>query len=324
MAEETATLTMEQELDALLNPAAPKAPEPDKGATPEAGTEPPPSASGEGAPPEDPLLKALDEIKEDEPAKEEPKSALTSEQQQVLTAIPDAKTAEYLLNVHNAQVNFQNTLESGDFAKTEAMFKDFSPSAYDKLLEGVYEKYVASGEWVDRFIAEKEGRGQEHSALKSVQKELNDLKNQLNEKKTVSSADAAKEADRKAFAGYGEYITKLFDQINFNPADREYVTAKLNATLATDPALIAEIRKGNYSAVNKTFKATLKGYITRDKQVKGVEADKVKAQEQKKAPVGGGAAAIEDPLPEDIRQVPKGKEDSWAKQQLDRLFAKKK
>lgn len=346
MADETANSeqTMEQELEALFNPtsAAPAA-EPGKGATPEPGkgkegaASLPPSEKKEGDPePEakteedDPLLKALDEIEDGEPKDgekkpDEGKPALSDEQQQILRVIPDAQTAAGLYNVATNYSNFTGALEAGDYDGVLGMLQAWNPSTVDGLLEHIYTKYAATGEWVDRFIAEQEGKGTEHKGMKNLEKQVAELRSKLEQKQVVNTEAQQQDRVQKAFVAYNDHIHSLFEKVNFNKADRKWVVADLNARVAADPKILTAIKSGDVTAVNKIFKAACKEYLTRDKQVAEETGEKVQVQSQKKLPIGGAAVTeTAGQLPDDVRQVPKGQEDSWLDQQLGKLFGRKK
>ena len=328
MADESAESVMDAELATLLgaeskpaaSAAAVTAPKGAAGETPPAVASP---AAGETpAGEEDPLLKALDEIEEEPEVKPEEKPALSTDQQAVLEAIPDIKTATNLYNVVQNYHTFTGALESGKFNDVESMLTEWNPKVLEAWVEHVYEKNKVA--FVDRFIAENDpARGPENKALTALQKEFNQLKTQLEDKKKVSVQEEAQTRVQQSFQAYNVFVNDLFDKINFNKADRRWVTADLNNRVAADPKVLAAVKSGDTKKVIPLFKAACKEYATRDKEVVTGAAEKVTQQEKKKAPLGGGAAEAANEIPDDIKQVKKGDEDKWLDKALGALFKKK-
>lgn len=323
--------TLDQQLEALF--AEPKSPapagEPGDGATPKPGQQPaavasPPPAKKEGEqqPPAegevDPLLKALEEIKE-EKVEEPAKPQLSDDQQKVLEAVPTVERAAELYATAQNYANFTGALEGGDFGKVEGMLQAWNPQVLEGWLEHVYAQKVASGEWVDRFIAEQEGRGSQYKGDVQLRNRVAQLETQLKEKAQTSQQSQLTQQQQQAFVNYNTHVNDLLEKINFNKADRRWVVSDLNARVAADPKVLESIRRGNVAAVNGLFKTVVKEYVTRDKEVVEQTDAKVQQQSQKKPPLGGAAATVEQPLPDDISQVPKGKEDDWMDQQLTKL-----
>lgn len=339
MAEEVTApteLTLDQELEALLNPVAPAAAS-DKGATPEAGTKPgevasPPPAETpkEGEPAADPLLAALEAIPEDKPAEKPPEGQLSAEQSEVLKAVPNVQVAQQLYGIAENFTNFSKAFEGGEFEKVQGMFELWNKPAYEAFLEHIYS--TKGIEFVDRWIAENDPstKGQPHKELKAIRNEVTQLKNQLAAKATNSQQETERaektQKTQTAVTEYNKHVHSLFEQIKFSPADRPWIMDALNARIARDPKLLEDIRGGKPAAVNKAFKEICTAYVTRDKAITTGTAEKVALQAAKVPPIAGSGAAAEIPgaLPDDIKQVPKGQEETWMDQQLSKLFGKKK
>ena len=290
-----------------------------EGEQPPAGDKTPPAASP--AESEDPLLAALDGIEEEKPAEVKPedgKPALSEEQKAVLDVIPDPKVAVEMYNTVQNYRNFTTALEGGKFGDVETMLSEWNPDVLEGWVEHVYEKHKEA--FVDRFIAEAEGKGKSPDLVK-LEKEVRTLKSSLEEKKVVNAQSAEQQRTQAAFKAYNDHVEALFDQIKFNKSDRRYVIADLKTRLAEDPKTLAAIKSGNTKAVNSLFKTACREYLQRDKEVTETTTEKIAAQDKKKIPLGGGAAQT-DTIPEDIRQVKKGQEDSWAQRALDILFKK--
>lgn len=326
MAEEIASTepTTDEQLEALLSTSKPAAP----AVVASKPGDPPPevvaSPSKEGE--ENPLLKALDEISdgEEETPAPEGKGALTADQQEILKVIPDIQTASNLYGVVENYNNFTQALQAGKFDDVEEMLSSWDKNVIDGWLEHIYEKKVASGEWVDRFIAEKEGRGPENKGLTKLQNEMKELREQLAEKKNVNTKAEQEQATNQAFVNYNKYINSLFDQMDFSKADRRWVAVDLNSQVAANPKVVAALKAGNLSAVNKLFKTACRDYIERDKVVVAEKDAKIEVQSKKKLPLGGGGGEAEGALSDDIREVPKDKVEVWVDRQLGKLFSKKK
>ncbi len=321
MADETVD-TLDAQLEALLNPDAPASAD-GKDTTSKPATKPgevaspPPAATTE-----DLLEEALKGIDEEKPEDEPAKPALSDEQAAIIAAVPSAEIATQLYAVAENYNNFTSAFESGNYDAVQAMFENWNPSAFEGFLDHIYAKRVASGEWVDRFIAEQEGKGKEHQGMKAIQKEIASLKAQLNQKEQGNQSQQAEQAQKQSYEAYTKHINGLFDQINFSAADRKWVTADLNERVRSDPKVLAELKSGKTTAANKLFKDAVREYVNRDKVTAATTEKKIEAQSQKKLPIGGGGASQESPLSDDIRQVPKGQEDSWMDQQLSKLGKK--
>jgi len=324
MAEET--LTVDAQLNELFGTPETPAAKAEGAETPKGDpAKPVPAASPapvEAKPEEaDPLLKALEEIEEEQPAApKEDKPVLSPDQQAVLEAIPNIEVATNLYQAVQNYDNFTGALSSGKFTDVEAMLTKWNPDVLDGWQEHIYQKFVASGAWVDRFIAEAEGKGPTKEFTK-LQKEVNSLKEALTAKTTTSKAEQEAAATQAAFQGYNKHVNDLFEKINFNAADRRWVTADLNQRIAADPKVLAAVKSGNAKAVNPLFKAACREYLTRDKEVVVQGEKKVEKQLQKKVPLGG-ASAETDAIPEDINQVKKEDRETWTQRALDKLFKK--
>ena len=308
--------TLEQQLEALSEtPVAP-------GATPApAATAAPsvPSTEGAVSPPlgEESPLTALDAIKEDT-IPEPPKATLTPEQEQIFRAIPDAATAQRVVGLADSYTNFTGAFERGDFPAVEQMFQSWKPEVYSAFLDHIYNQKVASGEWVDRWIQEKEVPNPVRSLLSPLQREIAELKaDRDNRKKTETSAQQYNQ-QMKVAADYTAHVSGLFDQIKFSAADRKWVTADLNNRVMADARVKAALNAGNMPAVNGLFKAAVRDYVQRDQQVAAGQAATLAAQEVKKAPLQT-TPVTDQALPDDIKQVPKGQEENWMDQALGKL-----
>jgi hypothetical protein len=308
----------------------------------------PESESGSGAPPkpdekpvsdtspkpadkpaeEDPLAK-LDAIEEEgkAEAKADDKPAGVSEEQAlILRAIPTGADAMALYETQKSYDAIVSTFESGNFEQVEAMFKAWNPAVFERFLEDVYQKKVATGEWVDRYVGEADPEKAETFKRQSaLEKKVEALQRQLEQENQRKQQNQQQSTEKQSFQAYNDHVHSLFDQINFSKADRRWVMSELNAKVAGDTKLLGEIKRGNMKAVNSTFKAVTREYLTRDKEISTTTEQKVAAQLQKPAPLGGGAGTKVETeiLPDDVRDVPKGKEGAWMDQALGKLFKKK-
>jgi hypothetical protein len=278
----------------------------------------------------DKALKALDELKVDEPPKDE-KPQLSEEQQIILQHIPDAQTAETLVTIANNHVNFENAFEGGEFDKVDQMFSHWNQQAYDAYLEHVYTKYVASGEWVERFVAEKDaeknGSTYQVKAQTRLEREVQDLKRQLNTRQAQESQHASQLQEQRTFQAYKDEIDRLFTKVGItDESDKKYIRAAINAEVAADKKLVGELKRGNLKGITPIFKSNANAYLKRDQAFTQSTQQKVKEQEKKKPPVSGGAGTVtsDNQLPEDVKKVPKGQEDNWLSQTLGTFFNSQK
>ena len=333
MSTEIAEPSLDQQLEELFGTSAP-AGAPGKDALSESGTTPPAVASPPAVKPAsgetdpnaeaqetDPLIQALEGIEEEAKPDETQKPQLSDDQAQILQVVPTIQTAQALYTTAENYRNFTQAFEGGKFDQVEQMFSKWNQPAFDAFLNHIYTKKVASGEWVDKFIAEQEGQGQQHSAITSLQRQIQELQNSLKEKETNNEQQALTQRQKQTFAAYNQHVHSLFEQIKFSEADRPWVVATLNNKVVSDPKLLSAVKTGNMTAVNSAFKEVVKSYVLRDKAVKVAEGAKIEAQSNKRLPVGGASAEVsgEQALPDDVKQVPKGKEDDWMWQQIGKL-----
>lgn len=337
MAEETvnADTAMEAELEAFLGATKSAAPAAvvEDGSQPKPDAKVPPVASPEGSekpaavvetPAEvDPILAALDTI-EDSPVPVEPtagdKPALTPDQKAVLDVVPSVEVANTVIQIAQNYTNFTDALAAGKFADVESMLDKWKPDVLEAWLEYIYEKKMASGEWVDRYL--DGGKGRDKDVVK-LEKQVQALQKSLDTKKETETETAADQHRRATLKGFQDHIEGLFDHLKFNQNDRRWILADLKIQIAGNPKVLAEINAGNPKAVNTLFKAAIKEYSTRDKAVAAEKGAKIDAQLGKKPPIGGGnSGVIEDDIPEDIHEVKKGDEDKWLDKTLNGFLGK--
>lgn len=328
MADESPEAVMDAELATLLGtneskPAAPAAAA-DEG-KPAVGEKSPPVASPEGTETPtgeaDPLLAALEAIEEEKPEVKDGKPELSADQKTVLDAIPDAQTLKNIEGTLQGYNNFTTLLATGKFDGVEAELQHWNPDVLDGWKDYIYEKHKV--EFVDRFIAESEGKGKSKDLTK-LEREVAQLKSSLQDKANANTQSEAQNKLNASFEAYNNHIVELFKQFPCPEADREYIVAVLNQKLAKDPKVLADIKSGKPKAINPVFKEVSRAYLKRDKQTTDATAAKLADQEKKKIPLGGGASETVGDIPDDIKQVKKGQEDGWMDQQLGKLFGKKK
>ncbi len=310
--------TLEQQLEALSEtPVAPGVtPTPAATAAPAVV---PSTATGAVSPSlgEESPLTALDKITEDTiPEVKTP--ALTPEQEQIFRAIPTAAEAQRVAGLADSYTNFTGAFERGDFPAVEQMFQAWKPEVYSQFLDHIYNQKVASGEWVDRWIQEKEVPNPVRNLLTPLQREIAELKADRDNRKKGEMTAQQYNQQTKVAADYTRHIDGLFDQIKFSAADRRWVTADLNNRVMQDSRVRAALNSGNMPAVNGLFKQAVRDYVQRDQQVAAGQAATLAAQETKKAPLQT-APVTDQMLPDDIKQVPKGQEESWMDQALAKL-----
>lgn len=335
MAEETAELTLEQELESLFgDPApagAPAGTKTEPGAQQPAATSPPAVNLGEEnkeTPPEtpteeDPLQKALDSIEdgEEKPKEGEPaKPQLTEEQSYVLQQIPNRDTAKALVETAQNFGNFAGAFQQGRFDDVMQMFEQWDKSAFENFMEHIYTKKVDSEEWVNRFIQEREGGKQNNTQVRNLQRQLDEVKNQLNQRSQSETQSAQVQRDRQTFEAYQKHLDGLFTKIGATEEDRSWIEAKIKAALQSDSKTFARLKSGDVTAVNKIFKETSRAYYGHTRKTAAAVETKIEAQDKHKAPVGSAPTqAQHDALPDDINQVPADKRDTWMDQQLGKL-----
>lgn len=321
MAEETAPTiqtatepSMEQELETLFAgaPNAAAAPTPATATTTPEAT--PPTSPETSSPTLEQQLEAIEE------PKPEATPSLTPEQKAVLDVVPNATVAQHMATLAQGYQNFTSAFARGDFDNVEAELENHNPQAAQAFKEHLYQKYVMSGEWVDRWIADKEGNPTVHRGMQNLQAEIAQLKAQLGQRQQQESFSQQQQRQQAAAQAYTTHLNGLFDKINFNAADRRWVAADMNNRIGSNPQLMQAILSGNLSALNSTFKSAVKEYVNRDKQVTTATAQTLASQTHKPPVATGATVVTSDALPDDVRQVKKGQEEAWQDQQLTRLF----
>ncbi len=333
MENETPTLdqTMDADLEALLGPsdkskpAAPAAAASKSGETSEKVASPSSEETGD----EDPLLKALESLDEEDGEKkeaseegdEEAKPNLSSDQQAVLEAIPDIETATNLYSVVRNYNTFTTALAEGKFEDVESMLGDWNPDVIEKWTEYIYKKHGES--FVDRFINENDPNApKENKDIVALRKTVTALQEAISEKKKTNVQQTEAEKQQSSFQAYNKTVDAWFDKIEFSKNDRRWVTADLNQRIAADPKVLAAIKGGDPKAAKALFKTACKDYINRDKEVSEDTTKKITVQSKKKLPMGGGASEVVGEVPDDIRAVKKGEEDKWLDKALTGFLGK--
>src|SRR2546428_187713 len=82
------------------------------------------------------------------------------------------------------------------FDEVEAMFQDWNPKAWEGLLEHVYAKKVASGEWVDRYVNEAD-KDPAKQSQRRMQQQINELQSQLKQRSSQEENNAASERQNR-------------------------------------------------------------------------------------------------------------------------------
>lgn len=332
MPEATPTqLTLDEELAALVAEPEKKAAEPSASATPAAAETPlgttaetPAAAAPEEKPPVVPTLE--EKLKSiDEPPATPAAPALTEEQRTVLAAIPDPQTAARVTELANGYHHFTSTFASGNFDAATQMLEQWNPAAWSAFEEHIYQKKVASGEWVDRWVSEKEGGAHVSQGMRNLQQEIAALKAKFTEQETGRQREAAAARETANAQALVSHLTRLFNQIEFAPADRRWVASDIYSRIGNDPAVRDAIRSGDPEAlkrVNPIFKAAVKEYVERD-QVKTAAKETTVATQSKHLPLAQTAAVTPSTLPDKVDDVPQEKLDQWMDEQLSALKRQK-
>src|SRR5438093_374400 len=248
---ETATDDFDKQLDDLIKESAPAK----DAAVPDDPKSEEPTGEGDASSPS-PILKALDAITDDTKPEEKP-SELTSEQKEILEAVPSKERVEQLYTVAEGYKNFTGAFESGKFDQVEAMFQDWNPKAWEGLLEHVYAKKVASGEWVDRYVSEAD-KDPAKQSQRRMQQQINELQSQLKQRSSQEENNASSERQNRIVRSYVDHIDGLFDKIEFSKADRRYVAADINNLVSSNAKVRDAVNAGNVAAVNVLFKKAVR------------------------------------------------------------------
>lgn len=314
MAEETAVAeqTLEQELTTFLNPQDGTATEkpaevltqpPSPETKPSESAEKPPE---EGKAPESDIEAKLKEIP-DAPEVKEEKPALTAEQQEIFKAIPTPEAAKQAITEAGYFRDLSNAVVNGDFETVLGAFAEESRQGFEEYL---YQKYVAQGDWIDRWIAEKDGTAPVVKGLSGLEQKIARLEARLAEKESTNTQEAQKAQATQLQGKYSAYLEGMFDRFSFSPADRRYVAADITTHISQNPQLMAAYRSGNFEQFNTVVKNAIREYSTKDQIKQKETAAVIQKQEQRKDLIQGQGATI----------TPKG--DQTLEQELAEFFAK--
>ena len=108
------------------------------------------------------------------------------------------------------------------------MLESWFPLIADGLRENLYQKHVASGEWVDRLIAER--RGDPKAQLDILSKQNQALREQLANR---VNEDVQTDNGPRGPAGISGQVDKLSHSLNRSPAERSEVFQQVNEAVAT-------------------------------------------------------------------------------------------
>lgn len=318
MADDPIVDTLDADLAAIMT-----APPTEVGAEPRLGETPPIVGDPPVADPAvaDPLA-ALETIEEPKPD-EAPKSTLTAEQERILTLVPSSQVAEQVQQTVTNYNNFTSTFASGNYEAVEGMLEAWNPAALEGFLEHIYAKRVASGEWVDRWIADKEGDPTTNKAVSRLERQIQQLQSELKGRSTQEQQQVQQARANQVFADYNAHVDGLFDKIKFAAGDRKWVATDLKERVSNSPQVKQAVLAGNMTAVNSLFKQAVREYVERDKATAQVKAGVLEAQAGKK-PLLQSAPQADGVLPDNVKEVPKDKLDQWQDEQLANLFAGKK
>jgi hypothetical protein len=308
--------TLEEQLKTLLEPPVKESPETPAPPAPETT---PPAEEVKAEPSLDEQLKEI----EDTPAvPETPK--LSAEQEQILKIIPSAQAAQAMSEQVSGYQAFTGALQSGNYAAVENMLTEWNPAVLEGWMEHVYQAKVSSGEWVDRWIADKEGNPSQRAAQTAAERRIAALEAKIARDQEERTRQEQSAQHSRTASALVKHIDTLYDKISFAPADRKIVSEVVYNRINGDPATLAAIRNGNVAAVNSIWKNAVRDYVQRDKQMNDGQAAALKAQEVKKPLVPSTTVQALGALPDDVKSVPKDKLDEWEDQQLEKLFASQK
>lgn len=248
------------------------------------------------------------EVKEDEA-----KPQLSETQQQILAAFPTPEAAKQVVVEAGYFQELNGALQKGDFDSVEQMF---APEALEGFMEHIYQKQVVKGNWVERWIQDKEGNPTVNSGLSRLEREIESLKAKLAEKDQTTSQEAQKAQRTQLQKAYHDHLASVYDRIGFSPEDRRWVTADITSAISADPKLLAQYHSGNMQSLNAIIKKTITDYAKRDQVASQQKQEVLQKQQQKKPLVQGQAATFSQSLPDDVSQVPTDKLDDWMTEQL--------
>lgn len=252
----------------------------------------------------------------DVPAADAPK--IPEAQQQILNAIPTLEAARQLAQNSQYFEQLNTAIGNRDFEAVETMF---DTAALEDFKDHLYQKYGET--FVDRWVAEKEGTAPIHKGMATLERQVQQLKAQLDARGTKETEAQQKAAQGKVSQDYVAHISGLFDKIQFSSADRRWVFADINNRVAGNPNVRAQINSGNVKAVNKIFSDAVREYSTRDQAQQTEKDTKLAAQDVKKPLGPAGAIAVQsDKITDEmVNAAPKSERSALLERKMNQELA---
>src|SRR5262245_3025995 len=169
----------------------------------------------------------------------------------------DPKVFGQLSDVARSYGAFTNAFATGDFQAVEEMFNDWNPEAFNAFLDHMYQQKMESGEWIDRWINDRQGGGRGDSRVQGLQRQIQHLQSQIQDRRTQDIGAA----QDQIVHGYVSQIDSLSKQVGLKEADRDKAHTEINAMVANNPQLRAAINSGNFKAVNRVFKDVVRKIV---------------------------------------------------------------
>lgn len=324
VAPQTATPeTQWERLSKTFMPPEEDAAEPETPETPEppATEQPKPETSVSATPPTgtraeaaEQDLSALDALIEaDRKAAETPaeKPAVSSEQQQILSAIPNLEVARDLGTKAQTFMALDDAVRKGDYGAIEHVF---APQAWHGLLEDLYIKHIEK--WVERYVEEKENGGTRRPdpELARLRTEWDEFQKEREAHRKAAETQAVEQSVAERNKAVHAHVDALLDAVQVtDPYEKRTLRGQLREFLAENPQAAAQVRHGKFAALSLEFRRIYPEFRARMKAKDARETAQREGQEKQKPIVlpstpapAGVAAAAED-------TVVLGSEAHWLK-----------
>jgi hypothetical protein len=285
-------------------------------------TDTPAETKPEEAPAEKAVEPSLEEqlaaIEKEAPAVEaakEEKPSLSSEQQEILAAIPSKQVMETVSSLAQGYNRFVGAFRQGNFEGVLQEMQAFAPAEFDSFMEHLYQTRVVANEadpnnWVNKWIAHKEGRGN-NPEVNALKQQLAAIQQQLQQRSHQEQQTLTQQQTAQIQQNYTNHIKGLFDQIKRPEGDRRWIQNEINLAVSRDPAAMQAVTRGDLKAINKHFAAAVREYDKRDMEVTTIKEGVLKEQEKHKMPLqGAGTQPIGALTDEMIAKLPREQRDS--------------
>ena len=262
-----------------------------------------------------------------EAAKHQPKPPepppLTSEQQLILSAIPNTAVAQKVIADATAFQGLDQAITSGNF---EVLEKSFAPQAWAAFMDHIYSK--AGEEFVQRYVDEREGKqSKPDPEVERLKREWSDFKTRSaqaqSEAQMRQQHERAQLTQKQRKDALNTHINQLVSTVKTEDASAKKFVKGLMMEFLSDEdsadtkAARQQILQGKYGLLTKHFRDSIVPEyrkLVASQKARDAQTDQKRTQQQQQRPVATPAAAsggrdVATPATEE--RVEPGSEAHW-------------